>query len=97
MQPCLGDRPRDLTRKDCYRSWQRGSWTAPVDSKMAVTEAMNAQMSPNTPQEILLQMRQRCLRAGCHYKFQWFSELIELFGDHAWRAGAFRSRIGPSQ
>jgi hypothetical protein len=64
---------------------------------MAVTEAMHAQMSQNTLQEILLQMRQRCLRAGCHYKFQWFSELIELFGDHAWRAGAFRSRIGPSQ
>jgi hypothetical protein len=54
-------------------------------------------MSQNTRQEVLTQMLRRYLRAGCHYKFQWFSELIELFGDHAWRAGAFRSRIGPSQ
>ena len=41
---------------------------------------MNTQMSPNTRQELLSQMRRRYLRAGRPYKSQWVTKLIELFG-----------------
>jgi hypothetical protein len=50
---------------------------------------MNTQMSQNTRQEILTQMRQRYLRAGRLYKSQLVSELVALFGYH--RKAALRA------
>src|SRR5687768_2645663 len=49
---------------------------------MGVTEAINPQMSQNTRQEILIQMRRRYQRAGRKYKAQLLDELVELFGYH---------------
>jgi hypothetical protein len=41
---------------------------------------MNTQMSQNTRQEVLYQMRRRYLRAGRRYKSQRVTQLVELFG-----------------
>ena len=43
---------------------------------------MNTQMSQNTRQEVLSQMRRRYLRAGRNYKAQLLDQLVELFGYH---------------
>jgi len=43
---------------------------------------MNTQMSQDTRQEIISQMRRRYLRAGRHYKSQLVSQRVELFGYH---------------
>jgi hypothetical protein len=50
---------------------------------------MNTQMSQNTRQEVLLQMRRRYLRAGRNYKSQLVTEMVELFGYH--RKAALRA------
>jgi hypothetical protein len=50
---------------------------------------MNTQMSQNTRQEVLQQMRRRYLRAGRDYKSQLVSQLVELFGYH--RKAALRA------
>lgn len=58
---------------------------------------MNPQMSPNTRQEVLLQMRRRYLRAGRNYKAQLLDELVELFGYHRKAAvRALRPRPAPA-
>jgi len=43
---------------------------------------MNTEMSPNTRQEVLRQMRRRYLHAGRRYKSQLVTELVEYFGYH---------------
>jgi hypothetical protein len=50
---------------------------------------MHTEMSQNTRQEVLSQMRRRYLRAGRPYKSQLVSELVELFGYH--RKAALRA------
>ena len=43
---------------------------------------MNAQMSPKTRQEVLMQMRRRYVRAGRKYKAQLLNEVVQLLGYH---------------
>lgn len=50
---------------------------------------MNTQMSQNTRQEVLVQMRRRYARAGRPFKSQLVNELVELFGYH--RKAALRA------
>lgn len=50
---------------------------------------MNTQMSQNTRQEVLVQMRRRYVRAGRKFKSQLVNELVELFGYH--RKAALRA------
>lgn len=50
---------------------------------------MHTEMSQNTRQEVLTQMRRRYLRAGRRYKSQLVSQLVELFGYH--RKAALRA------
>jgi hypothetical protein len=56
---------------------------------------MNTQMSQNTRQEVLVQMRRRYVRAGRKFKSQLVTELVELFGYH--RKAALRAlRLRPA-